>query len=157
MPLRRIRHDSRHPFEVAFVLWMLVYSIVQLVFDQFPGAITTSSSGLFKWFWGGMLLVGAVLSVAGIVLDLLREWLMKRHPEREVTWRNDSTGLTLESGGMYFCSGALLLYGTTILAAMNSSSWFAGGTFVVFGGACLARAVVIRRDLRHVARGGMKP
>ncbi|QDM56371.1 membrane protein [Gordonia phage Sidious] len=157
MPLRRIRHDSRHPFEIAMVAWMLFYSLVALLFDRFPGAINTGGGDAFKWFWGGMLLVGTVLATAGIGLDLVRAGLMRRRPARAQDWLNDSTGLTLESAGMFFCSGALLVYGSTILDEFKSTNILAGGTFIVFGLASLARAIIIRRDLRRVARGDIRP
>jgi hypothetical protein len=157
MPLRRIRHDSRHPFEIAMVLWMLVYSVGALLLDLFPGAINTGGGDLFKWFWGGMLLLGTVLAVIGIGLDIIRAGLMRRRPARAQDWLNDSTGLTLESAGMFFCSGALLVYGSTILEPLKSTSILAGGTFIVLGVASLARAIIIRRDLRRVGRGDIRP
>ncbi|QGJ87271.1 hypothetical protein SEA_WOCKET_25 [Gordonia phage Wocket] len=157
MPLRRIRHDSRHPFEIAIVVWMLGYSTGALVFDLFPGAITTGVSDTYKWLWGGMLLAGSVLATVGIGLDIIRAGLMRRRPARAQDWLNDSTGLTLESAGMFFCGGALLIYGSTILEPLKSTSVLAGGTFIVFGLASLARAFIIRRDLRRVARGDIRP
>ncbi|QZD97543.1 membrane protein [Gordonia phage LonelyBoi] len=157
MPLRRIRHDSRHPFEIAMVVWMLGYSVGAVVFDLFPGAIDTSVSGAYKWLWGGMLMAGAILATLGIGLDLIRAGLMRRRPARAQDWLNDSTGLTLESAGMFFCGGALLIYGSTILEPLKSTSVLAGGTFLVFGFACLARAYIIRRDLRRIARGELHP
>lgn len=157
MPLRRIRHDSRHPFEIAMVVWMLVYSIVALAFDLFPGAIEKNTGDLFQWCWGGLLLGGSLLAAIGIGLDLYRSALMRRRPDREKDWLNDSTGLTLESAGMFFAAGALLVYGVTLLAPMEATAALAGGTFLVVGVACMARAVIIRRDLRRIARGVLRP
>lgn len=139
------------------VSWMLAYSILQLMLNWSPGAILDGLGDLFRWLWGGLLLTGTLMAATGIGLDLVRSVLMRKRPEREQDWLNDSTGLTLESAGMFFSAGALLVYGITILAPMKSSSAFAGGTFIVFGVACLVRSVIIRRDLRRVVRGDLSP
>lgn len=140
------------------VLWMLIYSTGQVIFHWSPGAISSATDGsTFQWAWSAMLCTGSVMATVGIGLDIVRAGLLRRRPAREKDWLNDSTGLTLESAGMVFCGGALLFYGSIILAATKSSSALAGGTFVVFGLASLVRAFIIRRDLRRVARGEWRP
>lgn len=134
MPLRQIRHDSRNPFEIAAVLWLVVYSAF-VVLDQFPGQIDASTGPAWRWFWGGMLILGSIMSATGIA------------------WRRESFGLTLESGGMVFLGTSLTVYGFALLMPFKTSSLLAAGFFIVFGLAAYVRAWMIRRDLKRVARG----
>lgn len=135
MPYRRIHHDSRHPFEWVLVFSVFVYSIIQAVFDVFPGAIDSNVNGIWKYVWGVLFLLGTGLTLTGITI------------------RRDTLGLTLEQIGLVFTGGCSIVYSFAAFSVGQSTAWLVGCFFGAFGTACFMRWWIIRKDMKDVANG----
>lgn len=135
MPLRRIHRDSRHPFERVMLGFIFAYSVVQIFFDTFPGAIDSLVDGPWKYTWAVLLIAGSGITLVGIYL------------------KNDSRGLVYEQTGLFWTGGACVIYVYALMTYNLSAAWFAATLFGAFAVSCILRFRDIRRDLRAVAQG----
>lgn len=135
MPLRKLHHDSRHPFEYVMVMYMAFFGIVQIVFDVFPGAIDNYLSGGWKYGWGALFFFGAGLTLVGIIA------------------KDDTRGLVAERVGLFWSGGACGLYAWALFSYGISTAWLTGGFFLAFALSCFLRSWIIRRDMKAIAGG----
>lgn len=135
MPYRAMHQDSRHPFEIILVAWMLIYSVPSLVFESFPGRIEDGTPDWFRWTWSGILMVFSIVTAMGIY------------------WKQDSNGLVTEAIGLMWCGVALMAYGGAILISGTEGGVFSGGLVFLFGVGCWWRVRQIQQGFRAVRRG----
>ncbi|MGY1946559.1 hypothetical protein [Nocardia asiatica] len=83
----------REPFEVAFLLLLIVSGITQLVTRAVPGSIAALMPSWLHVAWLGLMTTGAAIALAGILV------------------KNLVNGLFIESTGLVIAGMSLVLYG----------------------------------------------
>ncbi|AOE44549.1 hypothetical protein SEA_JUMBO_38 [Gordonia phage Jumbo] len=135
MPYTKLHLDARNPFEIAIITFSIFFSFIQIVLDQYPGAIYTFTDDFYRYLWAGAYLLSSLASGVGI--------LLKHH----------SQGLSLECWGMYIMGGSLFVYAICLFSVGKTTALFAAGFFTIIAGACFARAIIVHRGFRKIARG----
>lgn len=146
MPWRRFApyadplHAGRHPFQTYIMSLCIVSGLPLLLGHVTSGAIEESVPHWMAVCWGGALLVGSVIGMAGAY------------------WRgNYANGLTFESVGLSLVGCAALAYAVVLLiSAWDARPWDALTAACIVGAcgaACLRRVRDIHRVLALAASG----
>lgn len=135
MPYTAEQIRSRHPFELFFVVIVLLTSIGGLLSDRVrPGSVQegVGHGGTLAWYIA--LLVGGLVALAGIY------------------WRDRATGLIMEAVGLVITGGCTVFYALAALLLIGSGSVYPAMTLLAYGAAAIWRAGQIYRLLSRVTR-----
>lgn len=135
MPYSKLHSESRSPFEIALIAFSIGFSVIQVSTDTYPNAIDAFTSSVYQTSWGIIYMISSLAAAYGVVS------------------KNHYRGLNFECWGIYVMGGALLVYGTSIIATNKPGAFFAAGFFVTFALACYWRGRTIHRGLKRINRG----
>lgn len=144
MPYTKLRHDSRNPFQWGCVLGIYLYSLYQLITGVFPGQIDANTDAFVKYVWGIALNLSSFSALIGMSFSMYLRFKKKGN--------DTSRGLLLEGGGLYFFGAANLVYSFALYLSGKDTAILAGVVFTSIGFAAVARAWMIQRGLRKIAR-----
>ncbi len=121
----------REPFEITFLILMIISGSTQLVSRAVPGSLAALLPTWVQYLWGSLLVVGSGAALFGIL------------------WRDVVTGLFAENFGLSVATVALIIYGSAVAVA----SPVRGSIVVALCLACVISFYCRKKELRRVIRG----
>lgn len=124
-----MRAPRRNPFEVFLLVACVVSGIGLLAGPGTPGSIEALVSDTLTTSWGVVLLVGALLALAGGAS------------------RASSNAVIVQQVGLGLVGTAAPLYSLAVFLSVGPSATFPGLTVLAFGAACWVRWWQLQKDI----------
>lgn len=122
-----------NPFEVWLLTACVIQGLVVLTHTARPPSVQALLPPWLRLLWGVLLLVGGVLSVAGLY------------------WPDPFTGIEIKRVGLVLAAAGVLAYGVALLA-VGPNGYLAAATNIAFAFACAVRVYQVSQALT-AARG----
>lgn len=141
MPIAAATHDSRHPFELLLIILCVIGSPAIIWGSATPGSIQAALSSTEQDIWGGILMFGGVVSLAGVL------------------WPKRTNGLLMEQVGMVAIGVGMVMYCVAVGVTNGVTGLFASSLSGMIALACFIRWGMIQKSLKRAGvlarrRGG---
>lgn len=129
--MERFLMHRREPFEIIFLIFLILSGTTQLISRAVPGSVAALLPEWVQYLWASLLVIGSATALFGVL------------------WRDVVTGLFAENFGLTLAGAALVIYGAAVAIASPVRGAVAVGLCV----SCVIGFHYRQRELRRVIRG----